>query len=105
MGLFKKNPHAVPNRAASPARRPVQSADQWVESLKHHGAATPEGKARSAAVDKALARNAWEINQSKMRAAGDAAWKAKYDKPEPKKQESGSWVHAEGGRAISTERM
>jgi hypothetical protein len=105
MGLFKKNPGAVPNRAASPARRPVQSADQWAESLKHHGASTPEGKARSAAVDKALARNAWESNQSKMRAAGDAAWKAKYDKPEPKQKQSGGWVHAEGGRAISTERM
>lgn len=105
MGLFKKKPGSVPNRAASPARRPVQSADQWAESLKHHGAQTPAGKARSAAVDKALAQNAWESNQSKMRAAGEAAWKAKYNKPEPKKQERGSWVTSEGGRAISTERM
>jgi hypothetical protein len=105
MGLFKKNPGAVPNRAASPNRRPVQSADQWVASLKQKGAATPQGQALSAAVDKKLAQNAWESNQSKMRAAGDAAWKAKYDKPEPKQKQSGGWVHAEGGRAISTERM
>ena len=105
MGLFKKKPGSVPNRAASPARRPVQSADQWAESLKQRGAATPEGKAITAAADKKIAQNAWESNQSKMRAAGDAAWKAKYNKPEPKKQERGSWVTSEGGRAISTERM
>ena len=53
MGLFKKNPGAVPNRAASPARRPVQSADQWAESLKQRGAATPAGQAITAAADKA----------------------------------------------------
>jgi hypothetical protein len=103
MGLFKKKSNAVPNRAT--ARRPVQSADQWAESLKQRGASTPEGKAISAAADKALAKNAWESNQSKMRAAGDAAHKAKYSKPEPKKQQSGGMVTAEGGRAISTERM
>ena len=105
MGLFKKSPGAVPNRAAAPTRRPVPTTDQWVESLKQRGAATPEGKAITAAADKKIAQNAWESNQSKMRAAGDAAWKAKYDKPEPKKQESGSWVTSEGGRAISKERM
>ena len=66
---------------------------------------SPAGKAASAAVDKKIAQNSWESNQSKMRAAGDAAWKAKYSKPEPKQKQSGGWVHAEGGRAISTERM
>jgi hypothetical protein len=105
MGLFKKKSGSVPNRAAAPTRRPVQSTDQWAESLKQRGAATPEGKAISEAADKKIAKNAWESNQSKMRAQGDAAWKAKYDKPEPKQKQSGGFVHAEGGRAISTERM
>lgn len=105
MGLFKKKPRSVPNRAAAPTRRPVQSTDQWAESLKQRGAATPEGKAISEAADKKIAKNAWESNQSKMRAEGDAAWKAKYEKHDPPKKESGGWVHAEGGRAISKERM
>jgi hypothetical protein len=105
MGLFKRKSNAVPNTASSPVRRPVQSTDQWVESLKQKNAATPEGKALSASLDKKLAKNAWESNQSKMRAQADAAWKAKYDKPEPKQKQSGGWVTSEGGRAIETGRM
>ena len=105
MKLFKKRSNSVPNTASSPRRRPVQSTDQWAESLKQKGAATPAGQAASAAVDKKLAQNAWESNQSKMRAAGDAAWKAKYNKPKPKQKQSGGFVTAEGGRAIDTGRM
>lgn len=107
MGLFKKFGSA-PNKANNPARKSTaapQSTDDWIAGMKKDYLATPAGQAASAAVDKKLAQNAWESNNSKMRAAGDAAWSAKYSKPEPKKQETGSWVTAEGGKAINTERM
>ena len=108
MGLFKKNVNSVPDRATSPNRRPVQSTDQWAESLKQKGAATPAGQAASAAVDKKLAQNAWESNQSKVqKARKEETWKSKSDfRPEPKPQkQSGGFVTAEGGRAIDTGRM
>ncbi len=110
-GLFDnaaKKSAGVPDRARNAARRSTaspQSTDNWMASMASSYKASPAGQAANAAVDKKLAQNAWESNNSKMRAAGDAAWKAKYDKPEPQKKETGGFVTSEGGRAISTERM
>ena len=103
--LFNDRRKKAAAKPAAPAKKPVKSTDQWISSMANDYKTSPAGKSASAAVDKKIAQNAWESNQSKMRAAGDAAWKAKYSKPEPKQKQSGGWVHAEGGRAINTERM
>ena len=103
--LFNDRRKKAAAKPAAPAKKPVKSTDQWMSSMANDYKSSPAGKAASAAVDKKIAQNAWESNQSKMRAAADASWKAKHDKPEPQRKQSGGWVHAEGGRAISTERM
>lgn len=110
-GLFDnaaKKSAGVPDRARNTARQSTaapQSTDNWMKSMASSYKASPAGQAANAAVDKKLAQNAWESNNSKMRAEADTAWKAKYDKPAPQKKETGGFVTSEGGRAISTERM
>jgi hypothetical protein len=100
------------NDSAAPAKKTVRSDNEWFADRSKEQAATPEGKARTAALDKTLAKNAWESNNSKVRSKLDADASAKsdaeYKQSESNKkkfQGSGNMVTAEGGKAISTERM
>jgi hypothetical protein len=103
MGLFgKKTP---PDRAASPARKSTASTGDWLTNMANEYKASPAGKEFAAKIDSKIAKNAWESNNAKMASEGAALHAEKYNKPEPKKAETGSWVTAEGGRAINTERM
>lgn len=98
MGLFKKKSAAVPNRAA--ARRPIQSASEWMAKKPVNTAATQHAEA----VHK------WKSNTAKAQQGGSSseAMVKSIDKSiaERKKiRPSGGWVTAEGNRAIDTGRM
>ena len=99
------------NTAATPVKKPSNSGADFFEDMKAKGAATPEGQARTAALDKKLARNSWESNNSRVRQKldNDAKDKSFADNKEAdrikRKNSSGGTVTAEGGRAIDTGRM
>ena len=88
MGLFKRKPNGVPNRASNPARRPASSSSDWLTSAAQNYRSTPEGKAATAKVEGQIAMDKWRSNTSKARSAANAEAVAKM-KPEPKKQERG----------------
>jgi len=100
------------NDSAAPVKKPVRSDSDWLADSAAKYKASPEGQAFSASVDKKIAKNAWESNNSKVRSKLDADASAKsdaeYKQSESNKkkfQGSGNMVTAEGGKAISTERM
>lgn len=100
MGLFKKSPGAVPNRAAAPTRRPVQSASEWMAKKPVNTPATQQAEA--------VAK--WKSNTAKAQSGGSAseAMAKGIDKSIAERRAQkpkGKFVTAEGGRAIDTGRM
>jgi hypothetical protein len=100
------------NTAAAPVKKPVRSDDEFFADSSAKYKASPEGQAFNASIDKKLAKNAWESNNSRVRSKLDADASAKSDAEykqsegnKKKFQGGGNMVTAEGGKAISTERM
>lgn len=93
------------------AKKSVRSDNEFFADRSKEQAATPEGQARSESLNKKLAKNAWESNNSRVRSKLDADASAKSDadykqtENNKKRQGGSSWVTAEGGSAINTDRM
>lgn len=68
MGLFKKKPVAVPNRAASPTRRPV--VDEWGGAVSPAKLAANENARSKVAADHEVAKKSEEV-MAKRKAEGD----------------------------------
>ena len=72
MGLFKKKPVAVPNRAASPTRRPV--VDAWGGAVSPAKLAANENARSKVALDHEVAKKSGE--EMTKRKADGAKWLA-----------------------------
>jgi len=109
---FRFNRTKKSETSAQPAKKSVRSDDEFFADMSAKYKASPEGQAFSASIDKKLAKNAWESNNSKVRSKLDADASAKSDAEykqsqsnKKKFQGGGNMVTAEGGKAIETGRM
>ena len=99
MGLFKKNSGSVPDRAASPSRRPVSSASDWMTKSPVNTPATQQAEA----VDKWKSNNAKAQNSDILGSMYSGIDKNVAERRNQKS--SGGFVTSEGDRAIDTGRM
>lgn len=104
MGLFNRSPK-VPNRAAAPARRPVQSASEWMAKKPVNTPATQQAEAVAKwKSNTAKAQNSGSSSES-MAKGIDKSIAERKNSARLDAKKGGSFVTSEGGRAIDTGRM